>query len=328
MKNGSLINSLLVRYNKINDYRNFIFRTVKDLPRYQQRKRYARKFLNSPPGPVFIEPRKGYVLTSADRIEGLAVLLPMLKGFAERKLAGLDVPRLLKQGTPTGRSIKPFYFNILTRSDLLTMPQLVDFAVNESMLQILVPYYGLLPELSCMALFVSGFTEPFTEDSKPQGTQCFHCDNHDLRHVKFFYFLHDVDEKDGPLTLLPADKTAWLLRRTGRRWRTSPFRVDEEVFRFFGNDDFVRITGPAGTVAIVDTTKCLHFGSRCQSNGHRAAFVIHYTLFADYSSHYSADFEDLNMATSPEFHDRVAGDPCKALVYRLLENSGPCRNAD
>lgn len=331
MKKGSLIDSFLGRlgrYNKINDYRNFVVRTARDLSRYRKRRRYAQKFLDSAPGPVSIDSHKGYVISSADRIKGLDVLLPMLTRFAEKKLSDLDIPHLLKQGTKTARPIKPFYFSILTRSDLLAMPQLVDFAVGDSMLKILVPYYGLLPELSHMALFVSGFAEPFTEHSTPQGTQRFHCDNHDLRHVKFFCFLNDVDEKDGPLTLLPADKTEWLLRKTGRRWRTSPFRVDEDVFRFFGNDSLVRITGPAGTVAVVDTTKCLHFGSRCQNNGNRKVFVIHYTLFSDYSSYYSSEFEDLNLATSPEFHGRVAGDTCKALVYRLLANTGPCRNTD
>ena len=208
------------------------------------------------------------------------------------------------------------------------MPQLVDFSVKDSMLKILVPYYGILPELSYMSVFVSGFADPFMPDSKPLGTQCFHCDNHDLRHVKLFCFLADVDEKDGPLTLLPSDKTAWLLRKTGRRWRTSPFRVDEEVLRFFREDDFVRITGSAGTVAIVDTTNCLHYGSRCQSNGQRTVFVIHYTMFSDYSRHYSDDFEDLNMATSPEFHAPIAGNKRQALVYRLLASAGQCEKPD
>ena len=79
MNIGSFINSSLLRYNKLNDYRNFIYRILTDLPRYRQRKRFARKFLDLPPGPVSINPQTGYVVTSADRIEGLMPLLPMLK---------------------------------------------------------------------------------------------------------------------------------------------------------------------------------------------------------------------------------------------------------
>lgn len=70
--------------------------------------------------------------------------------------------------------------------------------------------------------------------------------------------------------------------------------------------------------ALVDTTNCLHYGSRCQKNGRRMAFVVHYTLFNSYSYHYSNDYEDLNMATSPEFRSQIAGDERKALVYHLI----------
>jgi hypothetical protein len=256
-------------------------------------------------------------VTHARQIDGLAELMPVLKEFASHKLAELDVPRLFKQRADAGHPIKPFYFNILTRRDLSAIPQLVDFSVSDGVLKILAPYYGLLPELSHIAVFVSGFAEPFTPGAKPKGTQCLHSDNHDLRHVKLFCFLSDVGEKDGPLTLLPADQSAWLLRKTGRWLRTSPFRDDREFLKYFREEDLVRITGPAGTVALVDTTNCLHYGSRCQSSGQRIALVIHYALFSAYSTHYSDDYEDLNMATSHEFRARIADNGRQALVYRL-----------
>lgn len=312
--------SFLLRYNKLTDHGNFFVRILSDLPRYHRRKQKAEELLSSGHGMVSINPQEGYVITRADQIEGLMELIPLLQGFAARKLAEIDVPQLLKQRSLEGQPIKPFYFNIMTRTNLRAMPELVDFTVSDGILRVLVPYYGLLPELSHMAVFVSGFSDPFIPGSKALGTQCLHVDNHDLRHVKLFCFLSDVNELDGPLTLLPADKSAWLLRKTGRQWRTSPFRDDSEFLRYFDEKDLIRVTGPAGTVAIVDTTKCLHFGSRCQSNGRRTVFVIHYTLFAAYSHYYSADFEDLNMATSPEFRSRIANNERQALVYHLVNS--------
>ena len=94
----------------------------------------------------------------------------MLQEFAVRKLAALDVPRLLEHGTGDGKPLKPFYFNILTRGDLVVMPQVVDFAVSDGVLKVLAPYYRRLPELSHMAVFVSGFAEPFGPSSVPLGT--------------------------------------------------------------------------------------------------------------------------------------------------------------
>ena len=318
MSMTEVVNSIVHRYNKLNDYCNFASRVLSDFSRYRRRKELAKGgFVSS--GSVSIKHQDGYVLTTANQIEGLENVVPTLQAYADCKLASLNVPYLLEHGTGKGgRPVKPFYFNILTRQDLLAMPQLVDFALSDGILNVLVPYYGLLPELSHMAVFASGFAEPFTPDSKPLGTQCLHTDNHDLKHVKLFCFLADVGEEDGPLTLLPAEKSAWLLRKTGRRWRTAPFRDDKEFLRYFGEKDLVRVTGPAGTVAIVDTSNCLHYGSRCHKNGRRTAFVIHYTLFNAYTYRYSADYEDLNMATSPEFRARVADDERRALVYHLL----------
>lgn len=314
----SSVNALLLRYNKVNDYRNFISRTFSDVSRYGQRKKFARELLSRTPGGVAIDPAAGYVVTVAEKLEGLPEVVPLLQKFAENKLCLLDLPKLIKGEADRGGPAKPFYFNILTRHDLRGMPQVVDFALSDPVLKALVPYYNILPELSHMAVFVSGFADPFTADSSPLGTQCLHVDNHDLRHVKLFCLLSDVGEKDGPLTLLPADKTAWLLKKTGRRWKTPPFRDDKDLYRYFGDNDLVRVTGPAGTLALVDTTKCLHYGSRCQDNGRRTVFVIHYTLFADYSRKYTADFQDLNLATSPEFRS-VAMNKRASLVYRLVE---------
>jgi hypothetical protein len=131
--------------------------------------------------------------------------------------------------------------------------------------------------------------------------------------------LEDVGENDGPLTILPAEKSLWFRRQTGRRLGTPPLKQDDEFYRYFTDDDLVPLVGPAGTVGIVDTTNCMHYGSRCRMGGARTTFSIHYTRFADYSRARTAEYRDLNLATSPECRASLRLSPISSLAYRIVE---------
>lgn len=309
-------------YNRQSVLRNHLRdtrRIIDDPLRYAQR----RRLLSRLDAPEIAIPRdSGFVVTSADRIPGLAPLQETLRQIADDRFENLD-REAFDAGVRAG-AVKPFYFNLLEREDVVRWPQLLGFALSRGMLSIVGHYCGLLPELSHMAIFYSGL-EGAEACDKVRGTQTLHWDNHDFSHVKFFCFLDDVGEDDGPLTVLPADKSAWFRKKTGRRFGTWPVRDDAELFRYFSESDLIPVVGPAGTTALVDTTNCLHFGSRTSGTGRRRTFVIHYTRFADYGTARTTRFQDLNLATSPECravvpHDRLAG-----MAYRLVEAAGEPR---
>ncbi len=298
------LSRMTVVRDRLRDYR----RIAGDLPRYRERRAAAGPANLQVPQ---IDRDKGYMLTTVDRIAGLPALSTELRAFAERRIEGLDHGRI-RELAETG-AVKPFYFNILDREDVKAMPELLDFALSDTMLDILSPYYGVLPELSHMALFVSGL---FGDSGPNIGTQRMHWDNHDRAHVKMFCFLDAVTSADGPLTVLPADKSMWLRKKTGRLLGTHPIKDEREFYRYFTDKDLVEIVGPPGTVAFVDTTRCMHFGSRTVGQGRRLAFVVHYTLFADYGIARTGEFQDLNMATSPELRPpHLSGR--QALAYRI-----------
>lgn len=169
-----------------------------------------------------------------------------------------------------------------------------------------------------MALFVSGYGAPWQSGQQPIGTQCWHRDAHDIRHVKLFYFVTDITERDGPLTLHPAKESTAIFKATRNYWRRAPYRDDFPVW-FAASQRPIQLTGPAGTVALVDTSRCLHFGSRCLLGHHRAMFVIHYTFSADYSHGREKRWRDVNLATSPELRlDNLA--PWQQAAWRLVED--------
>ena len=93
-------------------------------------------------------------------------------------------------------------------------------------------------------------------------SQKFHLDEEDLTQVKLFVNISDVTRHHGPFTFLPGEPTAKILSncRNGKRRFT-----DEDVYKHASNKDIIELTGKAGSGAFIDTSKCLHYGSRNNS---------------------------------------------------------------
>jgi len=302
----------LTRQSVLRNYLRDARRIVAEPAHYLQRKRLASEL--SPP-PLTIPKELGFVITEPKVIPGLQELQALLRSLAERKFGEIDF-KAFDAGVKQG-SVKPFYFNLIDRKDVIENPQMLTFALSLPMLSIVSRYSKVLPELSHMGIFCSGL-DTGSNEVKPRGTQVLHWDNHDLGHIKFFNFLDDVGENDGPLTVLPAEKSWWLRKKTGRRFGTWPVRDDAEFYRYFSEKDLLPIIGTAGTVAFVDTTRCLHFGSRTRGTGRRRTFVLHYTKFADYSESRTKLYQDFNLATSPECRAAVSLDRFGEVAYRLV----------
>jgi hypothetical protein len=112
------------------------------------------------------------------------------------------------------------------------------------------------------------------------------------------------------------------LRNKGlNRWRGVKMR-DATVFHDNGEHDVLRLTGPVGTCGFVDTSRCLHYGSRCTS-GYRLSLVLHYAMFSEYAAGKSRPYSDFNLTKSPAIWDRFArhADPICRAVFRLKPDS-------
>lgn len=307
----------IARQSVLRDYLRDARRIAAKPGHYLHRKRILSEL---PPPLVTIPMELGFAITEAGIIPGLLELQAPLRALAERKFGEID-RKAFDAGVKRG-SVKPFYFNLIDRKDVIENPQMLTFALSLPLLSIVAQYSKVMPELSHMAIFYSGLTTGGSE-VKVRGTQVPHWDNHDRGHIKFFNFLDNVGENDGPLTVLPAEKSWWLRKKTGRRFGTWPVRNDAEFYRYFSGKDLIPIIGTAGTAAFVDTTRCLHFGSRTLGTGRRRTFVVHYTRFADYSKSRTETYQDLNLATSPECRAAVSLDRYGATAYRLAQRLPP-----
>ena len=157
-----------------------------------------------------------------------------------------------------------------------------DFAANSEAIRIatsplflapIVRYCGMLP-----VLFNFFVTRAYQNALNKDSAHHFHMDPEDVISFKVFIQLTDVDDDCGPFHALPADLSDKVRRSVGYTGIT--FLTDERIDELVGWDSVVKLTGPAGTVGLADTTRCLHFGGRPRKAGKpvRDQLVFQYLL--------------------------------------------------
>jgi len=72
--------------------------------------------------------------------------------------------------------------------------------------------------------------------------------------IKIFYLVNDVSDEDGPFCLQPRPRSRFLMRNGfGDR---DDYRLSDSVLD--DPDHMIKLTGPAGTAMVCDSTVCLH----------------------------------------------------------------------
>ena len=177
-----------------------------------------------------------------------------------------------------GRRMKGDYLrNLLSNDDLRRYPRLVDFALSDAAMGMAASYLGTIPYLNRVDLLYSIARE---SDDKVS-SQLFHVDPEGLTQVKFFINVFDVGDGEGPFTFIPADDTARVIRNVNvlRQQQGNPHQgryLDEEIKAVGANDAIVRVTGSGGSGVAVDTSRCLHMGSRVRPGSFRLCLYIQY----------------------------------------------------
>jgi hypothetical protein len=112
---------------------------------------------------------------------------------------------------------------------------------------------GQVPRLYNLTLWWS----PPNQTAK--GSQLYHYDHRDSRQAKLFINLSNVTEDCGPLHFLSAKDS----RKVDAKVGYSQGRyTDDEVYSAVSQSSVVNTVAPAGSGFIVDTARCLHYGSR------------------------------------------------------------------
>jgi hypothetical protein len=135
---------------------------------------------------------------------------------------------------------------------------LVQFALDRRVVAAAARYLGIVPLLTGVTILASP-----PVPGPLSGSQLFHSDWEDVRQVKVFVNCSTVVEENGPLTAVTADASRRVKQRVGYRYGGPHFRLrDEEVLPLVGDGEVQEFTGPPGSIVFIDTSSCLHLGSR------------------------------------------------------------------
>ena len=235
---------------------------------FRLRRRAARTALNLWRGGLRLDCERGFVRFGREDMPGIERLIGDCRDVLDRARPQLSDLRTSRSGQ------RRLAIELFSDDRLGHEPAFLDFALQEDVLLPVVEYLNTVPYLARVALAVSVH---LPELQSPTYFQRFHLDNDDARLVKLFINIVDVGQAHGPFCFLPAEITARVLqclRRERRRGEQYWTFSDEEVYRHCDRSDLVELTGPAGSGAFLDSSRCLHFGSRVGAGRERPIFAL------------------------------------------------------
>ena len=199
-----------------------------------------------PPPQDPVDPDTGFVVASPDAswdLGGVAAQVrDLVDDVATTDAAGHGKPYLLDFGLEVLPAGSP----------------LANLALHPAVVATAATHLGMVPLLAGVTVLRSPYVAGL-----PSGSQLFHSDWEDVTQLKLFVHCSDVSSDNGPLTAVRATASARAKQGMHYCYGGSGFRRgDEEVLALVEPADVRAFEGPAGTAVFVDTSACLHFGSR------------------------------------------------------------------
>tara|TARA_B100000989_G_C19499630_1_gene453640 strand:+ start:600 stop:1631 length:1032 start_codon:yes stop_codon:yes gene_type:complete len=212
-----------------------------------------------------IDPSKGFTVF---RFNNKKLLIETLN-FCKKKFS---VERILKEAE-----------NLSKKNTLLSLP--IDISIKENKPikklalhpEIIKPvgnYLGGLPILYGCYIWYS----PNDKNINLIGSQLYHFDREDYRQIKCFIPIRNISEKNGTLNVIPAKNSREFMNKRGQNEAYQSLKQrfsDNEVYQKIGEKFKVELKAKTGEIILLDTSNCLHFGSR-KSEKPKYHITLHY----------------------------------------------------
>jgi hypothetical protein len=216
------------------------------------------------------DPNAGLRLPKIPHETGLMLVRP--EGFPLLNEALAEARRYFEGYVPGTNKKQYDSLQGVPRSDLSYSSAINRLATHPEVLRVVSNYMGMLPILHRITVLYSANDEEIEKSS-----QFFHLDPEDVIMTKIFVYVEDVDRDTGPTTALPADRSTVVRRRIDYRNSRVP---DEVIAEYGGTENLVECTGPAGTMAFLDTCRCFHMGSRVAAKPRYVVMIQYQTPYA------------------------------------------------
>lgn len=133
-----------------------------------------------------------------------------------------------------------------SKHSLVNNREVLEWALSKELVLLAQEYLGAKPICDLLASWIS---LP-TQDSKlmSKAAQNFHFDMDRIKFIKFFVYLTDVSEENGPHCFIKGSH-----RNLPLRLRKDGRFADSEIFDCYKEADSIQITGESGSIIAVDT---------------------------------------------------------------------------
>lgn len=227
------------------------------------RSKYARALQSSAQPKVSVPERTGLLAIDDTMFPHATTALDTARHLFEALRDDGTAERMRQQAG------KDFLVSVVKDTEFAEHPDILNLMISREMLETVSAYFGSVPVLSAASLW---WTPP---NASVQQSQLYHRDAEDQRQLKVFFNLTDVSEEAGPLTYFDAQSSSLIRDKIGY----STVRLDDEtVEAFAGTTQPAKATGPSGSGLMLDTSRCLHYGSR-GNKVERLVLMFQFTSF-------------------------------------------------
>ncbi|MGH6948807.1 MAG: hypothetical protein ACREDZ_15870 [Kiloniellales bacterium] len=228
------------------------FRTLGCWGEKQERRRIARALQTPEAGQMAQRLRQ----------EGGAMLTGLDSALTEELI--LAARQHVGQGVARSGGRKDFWSSLLSKAEIDDRSPFVRFALQPRIVQAASAYVGELPLIVSIHLLRS-----LPQPAPYKVSQLWHLDYEDARMVKLFVYLTDVSsDDDGPFNYVPPGPS----RRVS--FHGSAHLPDETVFRRVDRQEVRQVLGSRGQAFMVDTSRCIHMGSRLVPGHERLLYTV------------------------------------------------------
>jgi hypothetical protein len=249
-------------------------RTIKKVSspyKYLTRKNKVNKMITNQ-NILFELPKEKFVILSQEEIPYLKNIVNHCSELYDKKSESV---KKYFEGKEVKKRDKQFYVNFLSLNEngeagdfyeYTEIEPIIKFATSQEMLKIAAKYLEEVPLLGEINFLFSRVNDLTTE------SQLYHLDGKDHKRLKLFVAIGDVDKTNGPFTLLPRSISKNVIEKT----KYDSGRIaDEEVYKHTSKEEAIEVVGEKGSSLLIDTSQCLHYGSRCRIKP-RLMLEIHY----------------------------------------------------
>lgn len=202
------------------------------------------------PQKLTIRDQDGFAVFSPDQVPDN--LAHEVTTEIREKLKTLDIDAIRKS------AVKPYLLTVIKPEEIERNSAIYKLVTNRDIVGSVARYLKCFPVLTYIAVWYSP-----NLPGQEKGSQRYHLDHEDYRQIKAFMFIEDIGDQNGPFTFIPADQSAKI--QDGLNYKMTPDnkQIDDDVIYSIVDKSHARpLTGKAGTLGLIDTSRCFHYGSR------------------------------------------------------------------